>query len=165
MKTLAETDAIRPARVDEAQLLSDLALRSKAHWGYSPEFIERCRDELSYDAEQLLAEHMRFFVLVSAERVVGFYALKRLSKREIELEAMFVEPAFIGSGCGRSLIEHAKATAAALGATQLIIQSDPYAKRFYVAAGGVVTGTRESASIPGRYLPTLAIDLKELFTS
>jgi Acetyltransferase (GNAT) family. len=102
---------------------------------------------------------MRFFVLETAQRVVGFYALKRLSEAETELEAMFVEPAFIGSGCGRQLMEHAKAVAAALGAKQLIIQSDPYAERFYAAAGGVVTGTRESASIPGRYLPTLAIDL------
>lgn len=161
---MPDAHSIRPARVDEAHLLSDLALRSKAHWGYSPEFIERCRDELSYGEEELLAEHMCFFVLESAQRVVGFYALKRLSKSEIELEAMFVEPACIGSGFGRSLIEHAKTTAAALGAKQLIIQSDPYAERFYVAAGGVVTGTRESASIPGRYLPTLAIDLEGVFT-
>jgi N-acetylglutamate synthase-like GNAT family acetyltransferase len=154
-----EADSIRPARVDEARLLSDLALRSKAHWGYSQEFIERCRAELTYSAEQILAEHMRFFVLERAQRVVGFYALKRLSRIEIELEAMFVDPAFIGSGFGRRLMEHAKSVAASMGATQLTIQSDPYAERFYTAAGGVVTGTRESASIPGRYLPTPAIDL------
>jgi GNAT superfamily N-acetyltransferase len=159
MKTLPELDAIRPARVSEARLLSDLALRSKAHWGYSPEFIERCRAELSYSEEQLLADHMRFFVLESSERIVGFYALERLNRTEIELEAMFVEPAFIGTGFGRLLIEHAKSIASTMGAKQLIIQSDPYAKRFYAAAGGVVTGTSESASIPGRYLPTLTIDL------
>src|ERR1700754_4401778 len=105
---MRETESIRPARIDEARLLSDLALRSKAHWGYSPEFIERCRTELSYSEEQLLAEHMRFFVLESAQRVVGFYALERLSRTEIELEAMFIEPAFIGHGFGRLLIEHAK---------------------------------------------------------
>jgi hypothetical protein len=45
---------IRPARVDEAHLLSDLALRSKAYWGYSPELIEQCREELSYSEEQHL---------------------------------------------------------------------------------------------------------------
>jgi len=77
---------VRPARVDEARLLSDLALRSKAYWGYSPEFSERCREELSYSEEQLLTEHMRFFVIESAQRVAGFYALNRLSATEIELE-------------------------------------------------------------------------------
>jgi GNAT superfamily N-acetyltransferase len=150
---------IRAARVDEAGLLSDLALRSKAHWGYSPEFIERCREELTYDEEQLRSEDMRFFVVESDQRIVGFYALKLLGASEIELEAMFVEPSFIGLGFGRLLMEHAKLVGVELGAKQLIVQSDPYAERFYKAAGGVVTGTRESASIPGRYLPTLAIDL------
>jgi GNAT superfamily N-acetyltransferase len=150
---------IRAARVDEAGLLSDLALRSKAHWGYSPEFIERCREELTYDEEQLRCEDMRFFVVENDQRIVGFYALKLLGANEIELEAMFVEPSLIGQGFGRLLMEHAKLVGVELGAKQLIVQSDPYAERFYKAAGGVVTGTRESASIPGRYLPTLAIDL------
>lgn len=152
---------IRVARVDEAGLLSDLALRSKAHWGYSPEFIERCREELTYDEEQLRSADMRFFVVENDQRVVGFYALKLLGATEIELEAMFVEPSLIGLGFGRLLMEHAKLVALELGAQQLIVQSDPYAERFYKAAGGVVTGTRESASIPGRYLPTLAISLTE----
>jgi N-acetylglutamate synthase-like GNAT family acetyltransferase len=150
---------IRPARVEEARLLSDLALRSKAHWGYSAEFIEQCREELSYSEQQLRAEHMRFFVIESAQSVAGFYALKRLSSTEIELEAMFVEPASIGQGFGRLLIDHAKSVASAMGAKRLVIQSDPYAEHFYVAAGGVVIGTRESASIPGRFLPTLVIEL------
>jgi N-acetylglutamate synthase-like GNAT family acetyltransferase len=150
---------IRPARVDEAPLLSDLALRSKAHWGYSPEFIEQCREELSYGADQLGAEDMRFFAIESAQRVAGFYALRRLSATEMELEAMFVEPACIGQGFGRLLMEHAKCVAAAMGAKQLLVQSDPYAENFYVAAGGVVIGARESASIRGRYLPVLAIAL------
>ncbi len=150
---------IRPARVEEARLLSDLALRSKAHWGYSAEFIEQCRKELSYSEQQLRAEHMRFFVIESLQRVAGFYALKRLSANEMELEAMFVEPASIGEGFGRLLIDHAKSVASAMGAKRLVIQSDPYAQHFYVAAGGVVIGTRESASIPGRFLPTLAIEV------
>jgi N-acetylglutamate synthase-like GNAT family acetyltransferase len=148
---------IRPARVHEAPLLSDLALRSKAYWGYSAEFIEQCREELSYSEQQLRAEHIRFFVIESLQRVAGFYALKRLSATEVELEAMFVEPAFIGQGFGRLLIDHAKSVASAMGAKRLVIQSDPYAEHFYIAAGGVVIGTRESASIPGRFLPTLAI--------
>ncbi len=57
------------------------------------------------------------------------------------------------------LIEHAKRTATALGAQRLVIQSDPYAARFYRAAGGAQTGESESASVPGRYLPTFEIAL------
>jgi GNAT superfamily N-acetyltransferase len=157
---MSEGHPIRPARTGEARLLSELALRSKAHWGYSTEFLEAVRTELSYNEEQLQSERMRFFVLESAGRSVGFYALAHQSGTEIELDALFVEPEHIGKGFGRLLIEHAKSVAAAMGGTRLIIQGDPNAERFYLAAGAVLTGTRESASIPGRFLPTFAMDLR-----
>ena len=147
------------ARRGEAQLLCDLALRSKAHWGYSQQFIEACRNELSYSEDLILSEHMKFHVLEAKAGIIGFYALRRLSSRKMDLEALFVEPRYIGKGWGRLLIEHAKQTAADLGATQLSIQGDPNAAAFYVAAGGVLTGSSESASIPGRFLPVFAIEL------
>lgn len=157
----ADNHLIRPARDGEARLLSELALRSKGHWGYSPEFLEACREELSYSEEQLLSERMRCFVLERAQRVIGFYALLRQAGTEIELEALFVDPEFIGQGLGRLLIEHAKSSAAAMGGTKLTIQGDPNAERFYVAMGGVLTGRRESDSIPGRFLPTFSVVLAD----
>jgi GNAT superfamily N-acetyltransferase len=102
---------------------------------------------------------MRFVVLERAEIVIGFYALALQSGRAAELEALFVEPRFIGKGFGRVLLEDAKSVAATLGATLLIIQGDPNAERFYLAAGGVLSGTRESGSIPGRFLPMFEISL------
>lgn len=159
MKMVAEAPILRAARAGEAGVLSELALRSKAHWGYSPEFIEACRAELSYGEEQLRSEHMRFVVIESAGIVIGFYALAGQSGPVVELEALFVEPRFIGKGFGRLLIEDAKSAASAQGATLLIIQGDPNAERFYLAAGGVLSGTRESGSIPGRFLPTFEVSL------
>lgn len=150
---------LRPARRDEARLLSDLALNSKAHWNYSAEFLARVRDELSYRSEQIDSPGMRFVVAEIEGAAVGFYALQLLPGAEVELDALFVEPRFIGKGVGRTLIEHAKLVAIQLGATRMIIQGDPNAERFYIAAGGVLIGTRESGSIPGRMLPTFAIDL------
>jgi GNAT superfamily N-acetyltransferase len=77
----------------------------------------------------------------------------------MQLEALFVDSHCIGRGYGRILIEHAKREAASLGAQRMLLQGDPHAERFYVAAGGVRTGGSESGSIPGRFLPTFAIDL------
>ncbi|MCC5812903.1 MAG: GNAT family N-acetyltransferase [Ectothiorhodospiraceae bacterium] len=159
MKTSPEKSRIRPARANEAPSLSELALRSKAHWGYSPEFLQACRAELSYGKKQLLFERMRFFALESAGQVVGFYALAHQSRTEFELEALFVEPAFIGKGFGRLLVEHAKSVTSEMGGTNLVVQGDPHAERFYLAAGGVPTGSTESGSVPGRLLPTFSINL------
>ena len=37
---------IRRARPEEAGALSDLAIRSKGHWGYDVAFLASCRAEL-----------------------------------------------------------------------------------------------------------------------
>lgn len=148
---------IRRAQAPEARRLSEVAFHSKAYWGYSPEFMAACRRELTYTPADLRANP--FFVAEVDGRIVGFYGLASLSPTEIELEALFIEPAYIGQGYGRALIDHAKVTAQNLGAAALIIQGDPNAAPFYRAAGGRLTGQRESASIPGRYLPTFVIPL------
>ena len=153
---------IRHANPEEAETLSALALRSKAYWGYSAEFIAACRAELTYSTDQILRDDLHFFTAEHDGSLIGFYALHQLSTDEVELEALFVDPPYIGKGFGRALIDHAKHKATELVAVTLIIQGDPNAERFYRAAGGKLTGRRESASIPGRYLPTFAIALADL---
>ena len=150
---------IRNAYKSEAKLLSDLAIRSKAYWGYSKEFMEKCRDELSVQPINIESKNFQYFVGEWNNEIVGFYALEQLSKSEFELEALFVEPIHIGTGIGRALINHAKIQAAELGGQILKIQGDPNAEEFYQAAGGVRTGSKESASIGGRYLPKFEISL------
>lgn len=150
---------VRPAAAGEAPFLSDLASRSKAHWGYAPGFIEACRGELTYSAEQILDPQHFFAVAEVAGELVGFYALEARPDAEFELGALFVEPKWIGCGLGRKLLDHARQIAAARGGRVLSIQADPNAVDFYSAAGAVVTGERESGSIPGRLLPTLSMNL------
>lgn len=140
-------------------MLSELAMRSKAHWGYSPSFMEACREELTYSGTQLGDADHTFAVAERAGQLAGFYALGKVSAAEVELEALFVEPAHIGSGVGRALMGHAVAEAARRGADTLVIQGDPNAAAFYKAAGCVRVGARESASIPGRMLPLYSLRL------
>jgi N-acetylglutamate synthase-like GNAT family acetyltransferase len=148
---------IRPAKSSEAKFISDLALRSKAYWGYSPAFIEACRHELKYTARDI--EKNQFFVAELEGQIIGFFALEIISPTSVELEALFVDPAYINRGYGRKLINSAKSVAKELGCEIMIVQGDPHAKDFYLKAGGKFIGERESASIPGRYLPLFMIAL------
>ena len=93
--------------------------------------------------------------------MAGFYGLERISDSEMELEALFIDVDYIGQGYGRTLIEHAKAIAQKENVRNIIIQGDPNAEKFYLAVGGVKTGCKESASIPGRYLPTFSIPIDQ----
>lgn len=90
--------------------------------------------------------------------VIGFYTVKNMSDVVCELEALFVEPKYIGTGVGRSLIQHAISLVSESSAERLIIQGDPNATDFYLAAGAHQIGTRESGSIPGRFLPVFQVE-------
>jgi GNAT superfamily N-acetyltransferase len=148
---------IREAFPDEARFLSDLALLSKAHWGYSQGFLDACRAELTVDPAQISSDRYQYFAAAEGDVIVGFYALERLSDDDYELEALFVAPDHIGTGVGRMMMIHAKRMLSQCGAARLIIQGDPNANQFYMAAGGRQVGTRASASIPGRLLPLFEI--------
>ncbi len=155
---------IRPAKPCDAVTLSDLALRSKAYWGYSTEFIEACRDELSYTPEQITDKQSDFQVLETSDVIIAFYKLDAQPGKNFELEALFVDPDWIGQGIGRDLLDHAKMMAVHKGGQSITVQSDPNAVAFYQSAGGVITGTESSGSIPGRTLPLLTIPLKSAVT-
>lgn len=148
---------VRPARGREAALLSELAARSKAHWGYSSEFLEACRAELTFTPEQIEREPFCLAVAELDAAIAGFYALEEQGGRRFELEALYVDPAYMGGGVGRALIEEAKREVQRRGGRELVIQGDPHAEGFYLAAGAVKTGMRESGSIPGRKLPMFSI--------
>ena len=150
---------IREAFPQEAELLSCLASRSKAHWGYSKNFLDACRSELTVDASRLGTNDYQSFAAVDGDSIVGFYTLERRAANSYELEALFVEPEHIGSGVGRSLIQDAVRRLSERGAERLTIQGDPHATEFYIAAGAKQVGTRESGSIPGRTLPLFEIEL------
>ena len=150
---------IREVKTHEASVLSNLAMRSKAYWGYSAKFMAACENELLVTEKKLESDTLQYMVAERKGKVIGYYALEKMSESRFELDALFVEPDCIGSGIGKALLTHAKTAAANLGGVTLTIQGDPNAQKFYVAAGGVLTGERESGSIPGRFLPTFIIPL------
>ena len=151
------TARIRRALPGEAGYLSRLALRSKAYWGYSGQFMQACLGELTIDA--LYIEENPVFTVEVEGGVIGFCALEQISASEAELGYMFIDPVFIGKGYGRKLMYHVKQQACKSRFTKIIVQSDPNAEQFYRAAGGILVGMRESESIPGRELPLFQIDL------
>jgi GNAT superfamily N-acetyltransferase len=149
---------VRPARADEAPLLSELAMRSKGWWGYSASFLKACEAELTLSAEQAAKA-----VVVEVDGVVAGFHLLAPSTRGSdvgELDMLFVDPVFIGSGIGRILFEDARRAAAARGWSRVQIQADPQARPFYERLGAIQVGERLSRSIPGHSLPLFEITLR-----
>jgi predicted N-acetyltransferase YhbS len=142
---------IRPARPGEEAALTELAVRSKGHWGHDETFLARARAELTLRAADL----ERWIVRV-ADRdgaVIGFSAV---DVSGAELQMLFVEPSAIGTGAGGALLADALGEPAAAGLAALLIESDPDAEPFYRRFGAVVVGSRVSPAT-GRELPSLRI--------
>ena len=78
---------------------------------------------------------------------------------EADLLKLFVEPSALRSGTGKALLFWATDVAKKLGATQLTIDADPDAAPFYRRMGAYDLGEASSASVPGRMLPKLAMNL------
>ncbi|MFG2909424.1 GNAT family N-acetyltransferase [Kitasatospora sp. NPDC048286] len=148
---------IRPARPEEAALLTGIALRAKAYWGYDEAFMAACRSELTVDADVI--ERSATVVAEADGQVLGFVSLSGAPPTG-SLDQLFVEPEWIGRGVGRALFERARGLAVALGLRRLTIDSDPNAEPFYLAMGATRIGSIPSGSIPGRELPLLALDLE-----
>jgi GNAT superfamily N-acetyltransferase len=147
---------IRHTHIHEAGFLTELALRSKAHWGYDADFLAACFPLLTVSTDSIA--HGWVYVLEDEGQIVGFYSLMTPAETT-ELDMLFIEPAHIGRGYGAQLFRHACHTAYALGVRRLTVESDPDAEPFYVRMGMERFGERESTLRAGRMLPLLALTL------
>jgi len=147
-----DSATIRTATAQDARALSDLALRSKAYWGYDHEFLELCREDLAVTAAHIATRDLG--IAVDGERVLGFFMLGESGD---VLDMLFVDPGAMGRGVGRMLLDEAVRIARTRGIRALLIDSDPFAEGFYLAAGARRIGEVASGSIPGRVLPQLEL--------
>jgi GNAT superfamily N-acetyltransferase len=144
---------IRRVRPGEAKRLSELAMRSKAHWGYDEQFLERVRPILTFTEDDVL-NWPTYVMATKRDEPAGMYRITGAPPQG-ELEDLWLDPPFIGRGLGRLLLEHALETAAELGFESLVIEGEPNAEGFYLAMGAIRIGGRRSPS--GRTLPLLRI--------
>ncbi len=147
---------IRPARAHEAEILTDLGLRSKAFWGYDAGFLARCRAVMTVKARSI--ETHPHYVAELDGRIAGFYGFEP-EAAGVGLDYLFVEADLVGRGVGRALWRHAVDTARNLGHPALIVVSDPNAEGFYLKMGCRRIGTRPSELERGRQLPLLRLAL------
>jgi predicted N-acetyltransferase YhbS len=150
---------LRKATGDDADALTDLAHRAKAHWGYPASWM---RD---WDAQlTIIPGYIEMHDVWVAEQdgaIVGMCALEDRGTRWL-LEHVWVEPAFHRGGIGRALVFRALETARARDARTVELLADPYASGFYERLGARYTGDVH-APMQGardRTLPRYEFDLR-----
>jgi GNAT superfamily N-acetyltransferase len=147
---------IRPARIEEADALTILVLRSKAYWGYDEAFMEEAARILAITPEFLRDNHS--FVLEVDGKAAGLSSLVHQGDTLL-LDNLFIAPEFIGEGYGQRLWDHALEYARGNGFKAILLESDPFAVGFYKKQGAVVVGESLSSIREGRVLPVMRLDL------
>ena len=150
------TMTVRQARADEAAVLTELAMRAKASWGYDDAFMAACRDELTLTPERMAA--WQVWVAEVEGEIAGMVALNLADGAEVE--DFFVEPAFQGRGVGGALMAQLLDAARAAGPGTLEVDADPNAEAIYARLGFATFSRSPSGSIPGRWLPRMRMDLR-----
>lgn len=151
---------LKRARSGSEDALSSLALASKNHWDYPPEYQAQWKKELTLKSEYL--ENNPVFMLEDEGIPKAFYSLVKYNndvpyKGTILpagwwLDHLFVHPDYIGKGLGRRLFRHMRLWADALDLGPVGILTDPHARGFYEKMQCRFVEEIPS-SIPGRTIP------------
>ena len=149
----ADALVIRRAQPAEAPVLRDLAIASKAYWGYADEWMARWASLLRLPPAYVRDNEV---FVATRDQIVGFYALIFRGSLAT-LDHLWVLPVCIGQGVGGALFAHALAHAAQRRAQVIEIEADPNAVGFYAHMGA--RQVRETIGDMGRVLPIMAIDV------
>jgi len=147
---------IRPAHPSEAAALTDLAIRSKASWGYDAAFMEKARPDMLVSAGDIERAHC---LLAEEHGTICGYVLTFIDGEYAFLRDLFIEPAHFKRGLGSDLFRRAIDEAKARGAHRLTLHADPNARAFYEHFGMHCTGETPSIIGNGRTLPIMQLVL------
>lgn len=144
---------VRQARFDDAEVLTELSIRSKASNGYDEAVMKACREELTVTPSGIGRGE---YWIAEADIICGCVGLAEDPEGKTgEVHTFFVDPNFKRCGIGRKLWQQVLQLAKEKGITKLRLDADPNAVSFYEAMGFVITSQVPSGSIEGRMLPRM----------
>lgn len=146
---------VRKATIDDINALSELAYKSKAYWGYSKDFLDKCIDDLTVTVNDI--ESNPVYVMEIHHNMVGFFNFELSTEK---LDALFIDPDFIGKGIGKLLWKNLLNIAKDLDMKQFTLDSDPNAEGFYLKMGAKKIGSIPSSFFTDRSLPLLQVEVE-----
>jgi GNAT superfamily N-acetyltransferase len=148
---------IRHAIPGQAEILTQIALAAKRHWGYPDAWVQLWSPSLTITPEFIA--HKETYVAWMNEQPVGFCAISQEGAKA-SVEHLWVLPEYIGKGIGAALFKHILARCKELRVQVLEIESDPNAQGFYERMGAKKVG-ENVGEVDGqpRVLPVLEMKI------
>ena len=119
---------IRRARLEDAEILTELSMRSKRSNGYDDAFMAACREELTVTAKHLCEGE---YWVAESDAVCGCAShVADTANRSGEVHAFFIDPKWQRKGIGRLLWRKLAERAREEGLTELYLDAAPFAVPF-----------------------------------
>jgi ribosomal protein S18 acetylase RimI-like enzyme len=123
---------LRPAHLDEKDVLAGLFQRARAGWDFVPPVPDQALPRIAAD---LFERHEDVWLAEEDGRPLGFLAIRRSRQNGWEvLEKLYVDPEAQNRGVGTALLEQAKALRPE-GFVLWVFQKNEGARRFYERHG------------------------------
>jgi GNAT superfamily N-acetyltransferase len=148
---------IRAGHAEEADLLREIAIAAKSHWGYDQTWVRQWVEGGGFSEEALRAREI--YVAEIDEIPVGWAS--SVPKGDVcWLDDLWIDPMWIGKGVGSRLWRYVAQRAFDLGAVRMEWEAEPNAIGFYEKMGG--SYLRDGGSSEwGRVLPVMGVTLQK----
>lgn len=143
---------IRNAELNEFKILTDIAIRSEAYWGYDSKYMKKFKDYYSITEDFIIKNSV---VLIENDKdIIGFYGMTGVSETS-SLEYFFIEPKYIGQGYGKLLWDYLIKECKFTGIKEICFVTSTQARDFYIKMGAIPCEEIESLLKKGRMIPKL----------
>jgi GNAT superfamily N-acetyltransferase len=156
------TFQLLPAAVDDAPLLSAIALVAKQGVGYPDGWMASWSEELTVTADYVRHHWIRKAV-DEFGRSHGFIGMQRAADGAADVDYLFILPASQRLGLGRQLLAAALDAAREQGCRTVRLSAEPSAESFYRRLGASVQSIIPvpMPGAPERVLPRMAWQLQD----
>lgn len=144
------------ANPDDDKILTEITKKSKAHWGYSDEQMEKWSQDLMISKDYIKKSEV--YKLSLNDKIIAYYSYFNVNENTVKLDNLFVVPEEMGIGYGKMLMNDCINKTKKEKTAKIILEADPNAEKFYEGFGFLKISQIET-SIKNRFLPVMELKL------
>lgn len=143
----------KKAKVEQTNVLTDLALRSQTVWyGDEGDFFDKVREHVAIPMSRV--EYSLVYTMSDDDVVIGFFSLV-FEEDNGCLKDFYVDPRYIGKGFGKKMWFYMLEVATNHFLMDIEFVSEPLAEGFFQKMGSVKIGEKVSHTMDNHKLPIM----------